>query len=249
MKKLILRIAAPIAVLAVIASLLAVMACSESEYRRLTRSQAEIASALGAIYQLTVDSANAQLITRDVTVAILVEVDHGTVLNGQFRDRLRQAKNIQPGDRAALAQFATDLLASIDRLNENGVLHIKDPDTQAKFAAAVNAARVAIVAVSAITVSEVKLGSIDDVKSRADGRSGHREADCGSARAIGNERRAAPGLGSAEGCGNARGSSEVSVDGDAAGQQPFVLVLVVRKCNELASTEREWRTGRCRLRT
>jgi hypothetical protein len=243
------KLIAPTLVMFAIAALVVLAACDQSEYRKLADANAKISTALGAITQETVDLATAREIDDATAGAILREVDHALVVNDEFRQMLKQSKKLEPSDRAQIANLISGIGASLDRLNRDGVLHIKNPDTQTKLSVSIEAARAAIAIVASVVASEVNGGrSIGSTSARVDEHERNYAADHRAQGSIRDDGRTADRVGSAEGRVDSRRNSKVP------GHSPGWIVIgraesFEGRCASAQSIERDWRAGRCSLRS
>lgn len=265
------RLVMPLLIGALVLTMMVAMACNQSEYRKLVQAHAAAASALGSVATITSDLFDAREISVEAAVAIEEEVEYAIRLNAAFGDRLSQVKSISPADHALAQRWLSDLTGSVMALERGGDLYIKNPESRAKFAAAIAAAKSAIsIAGAVVTASEVNSGSSsgDDFSAA---RAGRDDLDRAAGRrdqgAVRNDGRATARLGKREGRANASADRKVlgcasdadciliacGDDGCFASDADGVLASDIgsaerQRCARASSVEWEWRTGRCHLR-
>lgn len=116
-------------------------ACDQSEYHKAADAAAKISSSLKAAVTETDSIYRAHLITREERDLVLVEIDHAQFVNDEYVRQLQSFKKIDASNHAVLVNWVADLSSSVDSLNTNGVLHIKNADSQQKLGIYVTAIR------------------------------------------------------------------------------------------------------------
>jgi hypothetical protein len=130
--------------------LMLTVACSESDYHKAANASAKIASGLAAIEQINENSYHAGLLSKEESVAIAGYTIEATRANDVFVGRIKSLGSIDTSNRALVVGWFGDVAASIQLLNEQGVLHVKNPDTKAKLAIAVTAVQASVQIIQAL---------------------------------------------------------------------------------------------------
>jgi hypothetical protein len=77
-------------------------------------------------------------------------VADATQVQDQYCTQLKALKKIDPSNRQMLIEWSGGLANSLDQLNDQGVLRIKNPQAKAKVSAALNVVRASAAALNAV---------------------------------------------------------------------------------------------------
>lgn len=123
-----------LAISLVLALVLAPLGCTDTDYRKATRAAAGIATGLGAIQDANESLFKAQLLDKDEARAIAQGVADAVRVNDQFVGRLRTLKTIDASNKQLVGLWFSEVLTSLEALNQQGVLRVKNAEAKAKFA-------------------------------------------------------------------------------------------------------------------
>jgi len=126
--------------------------CDSSDYRKAVRANAGISESLSTLQQLNEDAFNAQLIGPEESIALAQGVNDAARANIEFRAQLVALKKLDYQNKAQLAGLLDGVVASVDRLNNEGVLRIKNPESRARFAAIVAGIRTSLAVLQALLI-------------------------------------------------------------------------------------------------
>ncbi len=115
---------------------LAATGCNDDDVRKAARAADGIASGLAGVQKVNVILYQGELISKDETKAIAVLVQQGTLANDEFIAKARTLRDLDPGNKALMLQWFGEVSASLDKLNREGVLHVKNPEAQARLSVA-----------------------------------------------------------------------------------------------------------------
>lgn len=117
------------------------VACDQGEYHKAADAAAKVSSSLKAAVSESEALYRAGAIGKDEFVNLLVELDHAAYVNDEYVRQLRSFKTIDATNRSVLVNWIGDMTRSVDSLNANGVLHVKNAESQQKLAVYVTALR------------------------------------------------------------------------------------------------------------
>ena len=126
--------------------------CTGTERHQCADASAKIASTLSAI-EGGVEKANggAMKLVGDADTAILLKaINDATYINDQFVANVRAAQNWDASTKKQIFAMFQQLLASIDALDNAGVLHIEDPNTAQQFQVWMATIRIAVSTIEGI---------------------------------------------------------------------------------------------------
>jgi hypothetical protein len=109
--------------------------CDDSQYRRAVRASAGISSGVERLQDANELALKAGEIDPDAARAIALAGADIIAANRALRLELRSVKKLDTQSKAAIVAHIREIAASVQKLNEDGVLKVKNPDSQAKFAA------------------------------------------------------------------------------------------------------------------
>ena len=101
-----------------------------SKYREATKASDRIATSIGGLIDLKRSLAAQGLITPQEELQLTNLLLDANRAGRVFNDTAKSFKSDTPENRRALLALFTDLSASIGRLNDQGVLHIKNPQAR-----------------------------------------------------------------------------------------------------------------------
>jgi hypothetical protein len=117
----------------VLALVLAPLGCTDSDYRKATRAAAGIATGLGALEDTNESLFKAQLLDKEEARTIAQGVIDATRVNDQLVGKLRTIKSIDAGNKQLVGLWVGEVITSIEALNQQGVLRVKNPDAKSKL--------------------------------------------------------------------------------------------------------------------
>jgi hypothetical protein len=112
------------------------LACSDSDYRKAARAGAGIASGLQTLQGINEDAYASKLLEGHEAILVAQLISDATRANDEFVKQLGGFKQLQPGDRAMLALWFGGLTRSLDALNQQGILRVKDPQARERLSLA-----------------------------------------------------------------------------------------------------------------
>lgn len=121
-----------------------VTGCDDSQYRKAARAVAGISSGLKSIQDANEVAFHAGEIDQDSARAISLAVADASFANDKIVQELKAIKKLDPQSKAQIIAHVTAIGESLKQLNDQGVLHIKNPDAKAKFNAAVGGVEAAL---------------------------------------------------------------------------------------------------------
>jgi hypothetical protein len=113
--------------------LFAQLGCTDTDYRKATRAAAGIATGLGAVQDANESLYKAQLLDKDEARAIAQGVADAVRVNDQFVGRLRTLKTVDASNKQLVGLWFSEVLTSLEALNQQGVLRVKNADAKAKL--------------------------------------------------------------------------------------------------------------------
>jgi hypothetical protein len=113
--------------------LFAQLGCTDTDYRKATRAAAGIATGLGAIQDANESLYKAHLLDKDEARAIAQGVADAVRVNDQFVGRLRTLKTIDASNKQLVGLWFSEVLTSLEALNQQGVLRVKNAEAKAKL--------------------------------------------------------------------------------------------------------------------
>lgn len=122
------------AILLLISFSLVQLGCTDSDYRKATRAAAGIATGLGALQDANESLFTAQLLQKGEARAIAQGVQDAARVNGEFIKKLRTLKTIDASNKQLIGVWFSEVLTSIETLNDQGVLRVKNADAKAELA-------------------------------------------------------------------------------------------------------------------
>jgi hypothetical protein len=225
----------------VLALVLAPLGCTDTDYRKATRAAAGIATGLGAIQDANESLFKAQLLDKDEARAIAQGVADAVRVNDQFVGRLRTLKTIDASNKQLVGLWFSEVLTSLEALNEQGVLRVKNADAKAKlsviFAGVQSSAAILTQLMAANGIRVYAVSSSRDLAGRARVRRGRRlRAQHGHAR-----RRRLPALpeprgdcrGASRRCSVNQGTAQAVIALIEISQHAISAALEIKKQNEL----------------
>jgi hypothetical protein len=126
-------------------------ACSDSEVKQCAKAAAGVSTSLSVFEQSVETVQQQQLITVDEAIGFEGMIADATRVNDQFVAQVRSAKQLNGPTVALLTVGFQNVAASIDRLEAYGVLHIKNPDAQARLSESLKAVQIALTVVQSFT--------------------------------------------------------------------------------------------------
>ena len=110
--------------------------CNDGDVRKAARAADSIASGLAAVQKANEAVFDAGLIDKEDAKAVSLLVKDATLANDVFVAKVRTLKEIDPSSKVALVRWFGELSASIEKLNQEGVLRVKNPEAKAKLSVA-----------------------------------------------------------------------------------------------------------------
>lgn len=121
-----------------------VTGCDDSQYRKAVRATAGVSSGLKALQEANEIAFRAGEIDQDDARNISLSVADAAQANQAIVKELRSIKKLDAQSKAQVVAHVKELAASLQALNEAGVLHIKNPQTKAKVDAALAGVQAAL---------------------------------------------------------------------------------------------------------
>lgn len=114
-------------------ALLILTACPDSQLHQAAQVANGIASSLNNAESLNESAYHQGIITAADSAAVSNYIKYSVQVNEQLIAQVRSVKKVDPQSAATILAAIDNLAASIDVLQNQGVLHIKDPNTQKQF--------------------------------------------------------------------------------------------------------------------
>ncbi|MCU1308246.1 MAG: hypothetical protein JWN45_2941 [Acidobacteriaceae bacterium] len=112
-----------------------IVGCDSSDYHKAVRATSAISSVLNTLQDVNDDLFNkAHLLDKQEATTIAKFVNDGTYIDDALIANLTAAKTLNVSNRADIVKLAGQLLDSIEKLNSEGILRIKNPDAQSRLA-------------------------------------------------------------------------------------------------------------------
>jgi hypothetical protein len=125
-------------------------ACSDNQVKQCADAAAKVSTTLGA-FEETVEQVQTQgLISQDEAISVVTLIGEATKVNDEFVTQVRAAKKLNDPTLATLSTAFEGVTKSVDRLEQEGVLHIKNPDARTKLSIGLQSVRLALTAVKAL---------------------------------------------------------------------------------------------------
>jgi hypothetical protein len=121
----------PILIIALIAS-----ACDDEQIKRLARAGDDFSRGISVAFDIDAALLRSNMISRDDALVITTSLLELNRLGKQFHARLVAYSKLTPEARGQLLPIITELIAAANGLQRDGLLRIKNPQSQAEFAAA-----------------------------------------------------------------------------------------------------------------
>lgn len=121
----------------VLAIALTAGACTDEQRKKIAQASDDIARGLHTALALDEALIKQQLVSKDDALAIttlLLDVNRAAK---EFNDKARAFGSIDATEKAELLRMASDMTASVATLNQQGVLRIKNQQSQIQFLAAI----------------------------------------------------------------------------------------------------------------
>jgi hypothetical protein len=159
-------------ILPLIAAALALSAfqCSKDQKHQAAQTAASLATALQAFEEANEELYAQKLVAAQETIAISQAVANASRANDQFVANVRALNGVDAHNKAQLVAYFQQLADSINALNEQSVLYVKNPQAQQRLRFAYQAIDAALEAVKEF-VSLVPDTPHDNAKSLAGGPS------------------------------------------------------------------------------
>lgn len=134
------------ALLSIFVLAFAMTGCESSEIRKASDASAKVASGLHLMQQEVIAVHDAGLLSAAESVEVSKLIIQATHANDQFVGRVKALKRLDTSSRPQVATYFAEVAESLELLNAQGVLHIKNPDArrrvQVAFQAVSTSARV-----------------------------------------------------------------------------------------------------------
>lgn len=110
-----------------------VTGCDDSAYRKAVRASAGISEGLKKLQDANEASLKAGAIDQDDAKTIALATADAVRANQAIRAELRVAEKLDLQSRAQIVAEVANIAASLKQLNDEGVLHVKNPAAKAKL--------------------------------------------------------------------------------------------------------------------
>lgn len=131
------KLRSPILAFVLIVVSLAAAACSDADRKKLAEADDDFARGVQTALALDESLIKENLISKDDAIAVTSALLDVNRLGGQFHVRAETYGKSGGATKTELIGLANGLSASVVTLNHQGVLHIKNPNSQTQFVAAV----------------------------------------------------------------------------------------------------------------
>jgi hypothetical protein len=144
-----------ILIVALLAPMLLTLAgCKDSDYTAACKASDDIASGVSAVRDLSEQLYSTyHLIDKDEVRAIQLGAIDAAAANKQFRNKLRAVKTINGDTKTQIGAWVGEVLTSLEALEQNGTLHIKNESARSQLAIAFKTIRVAIATIQALAAA------------------------------------------------------------------------------------------------
>ena len=109
------------------------IACDDSDHKRVAKATDTISSSLGAAQGLNrILYEEGKLTAAEARGIANLLLDSNTAVES-FIAKAKSLKELDKDNKALMAQWIAELAAELRRLNEEGVLHIKNPEARSRL--------------------------------------------------------------------------------------------------------------------
>ena len=126
--------AAALAICVLLAGMvLSLAGCDRSAWRKVARASDGIAQGLEVVLNVTVEAEAHGTVTREEAIAILSHARAANLALEAFSRKAQALRKIDPKNRRLLIVWFGEAADSLNALNQEGVLAVKNPEAQAKL--------------------------------------------------------------------------------------------------------------------
>jgi hypothetical protein len=144
-----------------------VAGCNDSDIKKAAKAANDIAAALGGLETVSEQLYASKLISGDETIAVSNYIKSATLADDQFVAQVRALKKIDPNSKAQIVTLFASLAQSLDVLNQQGVLGVKNPDAKARLQVAFQTAQAAVDVISQmLQYTPSKFSSLNQYRGR-----------------------------------------------------------------------------------
>jgi hypothetical protein len=111
-------------------------ACTDEDRERAAQASDNMARGISVALDLDAALIEARLLDKDEAITVTSALLDANRLIREFNETAKGFKSIGAAERSALLRIVTGITRSLDRLNEQGVLRLKNPEAKQKFTAA-----------------------------------------------------------------------------------------------------------------
>lgn len=128
-----LKRASLIGLLACLTILLSGWACSGTEVHKANRAGKQIADDIHELEAQAEAEYSLGNLSKDEATALVNLASQASLADDSFEAKVKTLAVLDGSNAAQVTGWLNELVAEVDKLNDEGVLHIKDPKTKAKF--------------------------------------------------------------------------------------------------------------------
>ncbi|HWR36007.1 MAG TPA: hypothetical protein VN622_09085 [Clostridia bacterium] len=150
-KHLYRRAVAPLLIVLCMAAALSTVACDDADKHRAAQAAAGVASGLSALEAEAEALYHAGAIDKQEAIVLVLGISDLTRVNDQYVEQLRSFSTLDTSNRQVVVNWLAEMTRSVDALNNEGVLRVKNPASRAKLAAYIAAVRSSLGIVSTLT--------------------------------------------------------------------------------------------------
>lgn len=110
-----------------------IQACDNADIRKAAKASDDMARGISVALDLDAALIQQGLLSNDEAIAVTSALLDLNRLAREFNDTARGFKALDGAAKASLLQILTSITASLDKLNTQGVLRIKNAEAQQKF--------------------------------------------------------------------------------------------------------------------
>lgn len=125
----------PVLIIALTLATLPMTGCDDSDLKKAARATDDLARGINILLDLDAALIQQNIISRDDALTITNGILNVNRLAKVFNDKARTYKSLDADAKSALLKITDDILAALGTLNAQGVLKIKNSNSQAQFQA------------------------------------------------------------------------------------------------------------------
>lgn len=110
--------------------------CDDSQFRKAARASDGIASGVAAMTDVGKNLHGAGLLTSEEALGVARLLQEANLANEQFQAKARTLEQVDPKNKKMLTLWFGEVSAALAKLNQEGVLHVKNEDARARLAVA-----------------------------------------------------------------------------------------------------------------